>query len=170
MAQASTSFHEKLRAPFLWWPTALIIFPLIMELLIVLGPELSSRAGWTAAIITYLVSAAVASGLVLWAGGGTVEVRDGELRAGGGRLPLSAVRAVRAADKHLTRRLLGVDADPTAFLSTRGWIHTSVVVEIDDAADDTPYWLVSTRRGEELAAVLLGARSLNQPHGEPAGR
>lgn len=74
MAQAPTSFYEKLRAPLLWWPVAVIVFPLIMQLLVVLGPELSRQAGWTAAIVTYLVSAAVGAALVLWAGSGTVVV------------------------------------------------------------------------------------------------
>ncbi len=168
MAQASTGFYERLRTPLLWWPVAVVVFPLIMELVVVLGPQLSRQAGWTAAIITYLVSAALGAALVLWASGGTVVVRDGELRTGGGRLPLSAVRAVRVADRDVTRRLLGVDADTTAFLSTRGWIHTSVVVEIDDPADDTPYWLVSTRRGEELAATLLAGRPARQSDRPPS--
>jgi hypothetical protein len=37
---------------------------------------------------------------------------------------------------------------------TRGWLAQSVRVQVEDPEDDTPYWLVGTRRPEQLAAAL----------------
>jgi hypothetical protein len=56
-----------------------------------------------------------------------------------------------AADK---RDLLGPYADPEAFVVQRPWISGAVQVRVADDADPTPYWLISTRNPERLAAAL----------------
>jgi hypothetical protein len=45
-------------------------------------------------------------------------------------------------------------AEPRAFVVTRGWLTRSVRVQIEDPEDDTPYWLIGTRRPRDLAAAL----------------
>lgn len=52
----------------------------------------------------------------------------------------------------------GTRLNGTAYLCIRGWIAPVVRIEITDPDDATPYWLTSTRRPEELVAVLAGAR------------
>ena len=88
-----------------------------------------------------------------------VEVRDHQLVAGRARLPLSSIGRVTALDAAEARTLRGVGADPRAFLVLRGWVSTAVRVDLDDPADPTPYWYVSTRRPDRLAAALDGRRS-----------
>ena len=41
-----------------------------------------------------------------------------------------------------------------AFVVHRGYIPTMVIVVLDDPMDPTPYWLISTRDPEGLAAAL----------------
>ncbi|HWJ84512.1 MAG TPA: DUF3093 family protein, partial [Cellulomonas sp.] len=36
------------------------------------------------------------------------------------------------------------------------WIHAGVRIELVDPADPTPYWIVTSRRPDELAAALRG--------------
>ncbi|WP_104117429.1 DUF3093 domain-containing protein [Arthrobacter sp. B1805] len=43
-----------------------------------------------------------------------------------------------------------------AYLCIRGWISPVVRIEISDPEDRTPYWLVSSRHPERLAAALAG--------------
>ena len=60
--------------------------------------------------------------------------------------------ALDAAGK---REALGVGAHPLAFVVQRPWIGTAVQVLLDDPANPTPYWVVSTRRPVELTTALL---------------
>jgi hypothetical protein len=64
-----------------------------------------------------------------------------------------------ALDADATRRLAGVDADARAFLILRPYLREAVRVELVDASDPTPYWLISTRHPARLAAEIEAARS-----------
>ena len=66
-------------------------------------------------------------------------------------------------DADATRRAAGVDADARAFLLLRPYLKRSVRVEITDPADPAPYWLVSTRHPDELAAALQSATDPGMP-------
>lgn len=105
-----------------------------------------------------LAGAAVVA-LALTALGGTrIRVVDAELWAGDARLPLrfaEDIRALPAADK---RYVLGPDGDPAAFLLHRAWIPGAVYLRLNDPADPTPYWLVSTRHPDRLAAAMRAVR------------
>jgi hypothetical protein len=97
-------------------------------------------------------------GIFAWLGAARVEVRDGMLLAGQATIPLALVGTAEPLDKDATRRVHGVDADARAYLVTRPYISRSVKVTVDDAADPTPYWLISSRHPRRLAAAL-------SPHG-----
>lgn len=61
----------------------------------------------------------------------------------------------------------GQGLNALAYLCIRGWIDPVVRVEVEDEEDRTPYWLVSTRRPEELRDALnrgirLSGRSESQ--------
>lgn len=43
-----------------------------------------------------------------------------------------------------------------AFMNLRGWLDAVVRMEVTDPRDETPYWITSTRRPEELTAALGG--------------
>ncbi|ROS30868.1 DUF3093 domain-containing protein [Cellulomonas sp. PhB150] len=86
----------------------------------------------------------------------TVSVTDGELLAGDAHIPLTLLGEVRELDADELRAELGPRLDARAHLCTRGWIHRAVRVELVDPADPTPYWIVSTRHPDALAAALRG--------------
>jgi hypothetical protein len=67
---------------------------------------------------------------------------------------------VAAVDGPGRRDLLGVDADPLAFVILRSWIPGGVRIDLADPDDPTPYWFVSTRHPERLVAALERAREV----------
>jgi hypothetical protein len=88
-----------------------------------------------------------------------VAVRDGELVAGKAHVPVGLVGEVTVARGEDARIQRGPALDARAFLLIRGWVDPLVRVELRDPQDPTPYWLVSTRRPEELARALGAARA-----------
>jgi hypothetical protein len=47
------------------------------------------------------------------------------------------------------------------FVIQRPWVSQAVHVVIDDPADPTPYWVISTRRPEKLVRALDEARAIS---------
>jgi len=88
----------------------------------------------------------------------TVSVDASTFTAGRARLPLAAVGevAVISGDEAFIARGRGLDA--RAYTLIRGWVKDVVRIENIDPNDPAPYWLVSSRRPEELAAALDAAR------------
>jgi hypothetical protein len=86
-----------------------------------------------------------------------VAVRDGCLVAGPARLPLEFAGAVETLDAAAMRHARGQGLDARAYLCLRGWVAGGVRVHLDDPADPAPYWLVSSRRPDSLAAALSAA-------------
>jgi hypothetical protein len=89
-----------------------------------------------------------------------VAVRDDELLVDDARLPTRFVADAIALDAAGRREVLGVASDPLAFVVQRPWIPGAVQVVLDDPADPTPYWVVSSRDPQRFAAALMvSARS-----------
>jgi hypothetical protein len=109
--------------------------------------------GWRS-VVPYVVVLPVALGGLLRASRGEVRVADGVLHVPGARIPLDQLGGVTVLDREGTRRVRGPLAEPRAFVATRGWLTSSVRVQVEDPEDDTPYWLVGTRHPQELAAAL----------------
>ncbi|MGR2751585.1 DUF3093 domain-containing protein [Agromyces arachidis] len=133
------------------WPTPwiyLISLLLIPSSILVLAP-VSVPAGVATGLLLYL---AVAGSLTLTAP--VIEVADGRLRAGRAEVPLTLVGEPVPAIGDAARVERGTGLDARAFLVIRGWIRDVVRVPIEDAADPAPYWLVSTRHPNELAAAI----------------
>jgi len=88
-----------------------------------------------------------------------VEVSGGTLRAGPARLPVSVVARAEAFSGAEATAERGQRLDARAWLMIRGWASGVVKVVLDDPNDPTPYWLVSSRRPEQLAAAINAARA-----------
>jgi hypothetical protein len=142
-----TLYRERLAVPWWWWPAALAIAAFF-------ATELEIGAFELRTPITY----AVAGALTLAAVAAVSRIRlsvDGEhLHADDAHLPLSVIGEVTVLDAAARRDLLGQDADPLAFVIQRPWIAGGVRIDLDDPADPTPYWYVSSRHPEQLAAAL----------------
>ncbi|GAA0551429.1 DUF3093 domain-containing protein [Paractinoplanes ferrugineus] len=97
---------------------------------------------------------------LLWMGRIRVTVTGDELQVDDARLPLTAIADVVALDAAGKREALGVGAHPLAFVIQRPWIGPAVQVLLDDPADPTPFWVISTRKPVELATALLTGANL----------
>jgi Protein of unknown function (DUF3093) len=94
-----------------------------------------------------------------WLGRIELAVRDGELWVDDAHLPVRFISDVIPLDAEGRRLLLGPGADPLAFVVQRPWIGGAVQIILDDPEDPTPYWVVSTRRPDELTEAVLSART-----------
>lgn len=121
------------------------------------GYATSGSAGWLVAIAAATLSAV---GLVDWSA--TVRVDATGVTAGSTHLPASCLGPVCTLDARQARALRGVDADARAFLWVRGWIATGVRLDVADPVDPTPYWYLSSRHPERLAAAIDAARATDR--------
>ncbi|NYD65849.1 DUF3093 domain-containing protein [Agromyces atrinae] len=142
-------YRERLWAtPWMFIITGLLIPASIL----VLAP-ISLPAGIITGVVLYLGVA----GLLLLASP-VVEVSGGELRAAKASIPLEFTgEAVGFAGTEASAER-GRRLDVRAFLMIRGWVSDVVRVEIVDPKDPTPYWLISSRKPNELAAAINGSR------------
>jgi hypothetical protein len=106
-------------------------------------------------IATAIAMSLLAFGL-RWYGDARISVTDDWFRAGNARIEAEHLGTVEALDAENTRRVSGRDADARAFLVLRPYVKRAVRVEVTDPHDPTPYWLVSSRHPEALAAALTG--------------
>ena len=61
---------------------------------------------------------------------------------------------VTVLDRSAMRLLRTRDADPAAYLAIKFWEPRGLRIDLNDSRDATPYWLITSKRGEELAALL----------------
>lgn len=145
-----TIYREKLWASaWLYLATALVIPASLLVFL-----PINILAGVIVAAVLY----AGCVGLLILAAP-SISVTESEFTAGRARLPLrfaGEVAAFREPEATLER---GRRLDARAWLLIRGWIGPVVRVGITDPDDPTPYWLVSTRHPEKLAAALDAHRT-----------
>ena len=146
MSERLIKFREVVRPPL--WLMAFIYF-LALSLVIAIW------AAMTTTIATYaLAIASVGTVAIYFISRLTIEVDSDELRVGKAHISRAHVGTVHVLTQKemLAKRTRGADA--AAFLAIRFWTPRGVVIEIEDPRDSTPYWLVTTKRGEKLALAL----------------
>jgi DUF3093 family protein len=146
--------QERLTVP--WWGWLLTL----MAVTAFAAPFWLGR--WPVAVAVLLATAA---GL-WWLGRIRVAVAGDVLIVDDARLPLRFVARAVPLDAASRRELLGPAADPLAFVVQRPWIGGAVQVVLDDPADPTPYWLVSTRHPDRLAALLSAGAAAGSAPGD----
>ena len=152
-------FRERLSVPVAWWVlAALFAVSLVLAFGFYLGPVWGIGAG----VATMLVA-----GTAFLTLGVSVSVDDHELRVGRAVLERSYIAGCRALDAAATERLGGVEADARAHLVLKPYVRTAVQIVLDDPDDPVPYWLLSSRRPQRLAAAL-GAAAAGTPAGPSA--
>lgn len=141
------TYDERLTAPPWVWAAVLSVAGVSAAALHGGAP------GWRS-VVPYAVLLPLAVTGLLWASRGRVRIADHVLHVPGARIPLDHLGGVTPLTREGTRRVRGPLAEPRAYVVTRGWLAQSVRVQVEDPEDDTPYWLVGTRRPEDLAAAL----------------
>lgn len=138
-------FRERL------WPSVWLIVAgllLVPAVLLVFAP-ISMAVAIPAALGSYALFL-----LFLFATAPQLVVTETALRAGRAQVSREFISAVSVESRPSTKTLLTTGADARAFLLIRSWIPESVRVNIADANDPTPYWLISSRRAHQLAQSL----------------
>ncbi len=140
-------YHERLRAPWWWYPVGLGVAAILAAEFHIGGLPLTDWIPWCtllplSVIITWFLSRA------------SLSISGGELRVRGAHLPLRYVSGVVALDARTLRRVVGREGDPAAFVSIRPWIGPGVQLWLDDPDDPTPYWVVSSRHPDRLVTLL----------------
>ncbi|HIW69664.1 MAG TPA: DUF3093 domain-containing protein [Candidatus Dietzia merdigallinarum] len=143
---------ESLRVPVWWWLLLIAITVVAVVLAVTIG------ARWWMWILIVVLPALFAW-LFVTVSREKVEVESdgqggGTLYAGRARLPFDAISRTAVVPASAKQAAMGRQLDPEAFLVHRGYIPTMVIVVLDDPLDPTPYWLISTRDPEGLAAAL----------------
>ena len=142
-------YRERLwPAPWLFISTALVIPASLLVFL-----PIDTTVGIIVAIVLYLGCVGL---LIL--GSPVIEVTDSQFIAGKARLPLQLVGAVEGFSGDAARLERGQRLDARAYLLIRGWVDPVVKVAVDDPADPTPYWIVSTRRPSEVAEAIAAVK------------
>lgn len=144
-------YSERLTVPWWVWPVALAAAGLASAEVYLGAPGLAT---W----IPYAVLLPLTAAGLAWLGRVRVAVADGEFLVDDARLPVGFVADVTVLDAAARRDLLGPYAEPEAFVVQRPWVPCAVQVHLDDPADPTPYWVVSSRRPQRLAAAVLAER------------
>ncbi len=115
---------------------------------------LAGGIGYLAGFLAGAVPGAAVGLAVMAATSAKVEVTTSELRAGRASIALDGVGPVEVLDRAGMAQLRGRGIDPRSYHCQRGWLAQGVRVEITDPADPTPYWLISSRHPDALAAAI----------------
>jgi hypothetical protein len=139
-------FREVIAPPI--WLLAFIYF-LFSSISISLWAAIGNTpALWCQIILTIaLIFIAVRSRML-------IEIDEDEMRINKAHIELKYLGDVSVLGTEDMRYARGRDADPSAYLAIRFWNPHGVLVKVKDSRDSTPYWLISSKRGDELAKAI----------------
>jgi hypothetical protein len=139
-------FTEVLRPPI--WVLAFIYF-MFLSLVIAIWAAFDATATMVAFAISTLAIPFIAKSLT-----SRILVDQNELRIDKAHIDLKYLGKVTVLDSDAMRLMRTRDADPAAFLAIKFWASKGIKIEVIDPRDTTPYWLITSKRGEKLAALL----------------
>ena len=85
----------------------------------------------------------------------TITLDGEELRIDRAHIDIKYLGSATVLDSPAMRLLRTRDADPAAYLAIKFWMPKGIKITVVDPRDPTPYWLITSKRGEEIAALLL---------------
>ncbi|GAB11126.1 dihydroorotate dehydrogenase [Gordonia araii NBRC 100433] len=134
----------------LWWWLAAAVLTGVLGYEIRLGAHGAAWSWWVFPAVAALLVAVLVS-----VSRRRIRVTaDGELHAGGARLPGSVIGRGASVPPSAKSAAMGRQLDPAAFLVHHSWVRPMVLLVLDDPDDPTPYWLVSTRHPDKLLSAL----------------
>ena len=123
---------------------------MLLSLVIAIWAALDATATIGAFILATLAIPVIAKSLT-----SKITVSENELRIDKAHIERKYLGKVTVLDSDAMRLLRTRDADPAAYLAIKFWAAKGIKIEIADSRDTTPYWLITSKRGEELAASLI---------------
>lgn len=139
-------YREVIHAPI--WLLALIYFFFLSLVLSIWAALGNNSAIFTFVVLTVLLI------IIYFKTSLTIEVDETHLRVGRAYINRQYLDHINILDSKEFSRIRTRDADPAAYLAIRFWSSGAVQVKILDPRDPTPYWLISTKHGEELGQAL----------------
>ena len=143
-ARSTTSYKDG-------WSLGLWLFILMMDISVAFALwaafDLRTAIGSAAIVIALSIFASQKSPLRIEISGDWLHVGRAKIE----RCYLGEVEILNEKEMALRRTR---DADPRAYLQLRFWVKPGLAIHIEDERDSHPYWLVSTRRGKEIASLL----------------
>ena len=139
-------FKEVLRPPI--WLLAFIYF-LLLSLVIAIWAAFDNNV----ALVAFIV-ATIAIVYIAIAMRSTITLDSEELRIDRAHIDIKYLGSATVLDSPAMRLLRTRDADPAAYLAIKFWMPKGIKITVVDPRDPTPYWLITSKRGEELAALL----------------
>jgi hypothetical protein len=140
------SYKEVIRAPL--WLVAFVYFlflSLVLSVWAALGntPALITFGSLTLWLIVLLFKTSL-----------KIEVDQTHLRVGGASIEHKYIGEVTVLSSSEVKLIRTRDADPLAYLAIRFWSSKAIKLQVSDARDKTPYWLITTNNGQELLKAL----------------
>jgi len=139
-------FREVLRPPI--WVLAFIYF-LLLSIVLSVWAAFDTRAT--------LITLAISTLSLIWiaiAMKSEITFDGNILRIDQANIEKKYLRKVTVLDRSAMRLLRTRDADPAAYLAIKFWEPRGLRIDLNDSRDATPYWLITSKRGEEIAALL----------------
>lgn len=147
MVATPVSYRERLSVPATWWlVTALALATTWLIITVPAGP--------IAGTVVTLVGLALFVAAYQRYGGTTIQVDAERLAAGRASIERTYLGEVEALTGDAARTATGRDCDARAYLLLRPYLRDVVRVHLNDPRDPAPYWLISTRHPDQLAAAL----------------
>jgi hypothetical protein len=146
MSERLINFREVIRPPV--WLMAFIYF-LALSLGIAIWAAMNTMAA--AIVMTPLTLATIA---IYFTASLVIEVDESELRVGKAHIDKKFCGEVTVLTPKQMSLQRTREADPAAYLAIRFWTAHGVKIVITDGRDQTPYWLVTSKRGDALTKAL----------------
>jgi len=139
-------FREVLRPPI--WVLAFIYF-LLLSIVLSVWAAFDTRAT--------LITLAISTLALIWiaiAMKSEITFDGNTLRIDQANIEKRYLGRVTVLDRSAMRLQRTRDADPAAYLAIKFWEPRGLRIDLNDSRDATPYWLITSKRGEEIAALL----------------
>jgi hypothetical protein len=139
-------FREVLRPPI--WVLTFIYF-LLLSIVLSVWAAFDTRAT--------LITLAISTLALIWiaiAMKSEITFDGNVLRIDQANIEKRYLGKVTVLDRSAMRLLRTRDADPAAYLAIKFWEPRGLRIDLNDSRDATPYWLITSKRGEEIAALL----------------
>ncbi len=145
-SEARIIFSETVRPPI--WLLAFIFF-LLGSVALSIWAAFDNPAGLITFVLSLVALPIINNALLL-----RIVVTSTELQVGRAHIEREYLGQAVALDVEAMRLTRGRDADPYAYLALRFWQPRGVKVEVKDKRDETPYWLISSKKAKGLVEAL----------------
>lgn len=147
---SATTFREVIRPPL--WLIAFLYF-MLFSLVLAIWAAFDNRTAVVAGLIALVLGA-----VMIFLLQGEINCDGDELRVGRAHIGYEYCGEVTVLSRTEFLRARTREVDPAAHLALFFWVSEGVKIEVTDPRDPTPYWLISTKHGEDIKQALKEKR------------